>query len=168
MKRTTMLLMIVLMLSSTKIVASASFDQGYEPEAIVCTPGLVSYTENGRTLMKQVNQTGNSHNSSSVTQTSINSVMRTAFASITVGGNAELSLIVSKIGFYTEVSAGVSVNLSDTITVNVPPYSTVYWEYGSNLVKTTGSLKYINDDCSYTNKTVTAEYTYDRYYRWWQ
>jgi hypothetical protein len=136
------------------------------PNVVVCTPGIVSYTQTSTRTRNILGTQGISTNNSGITQTYSNSVERAVFSSVSIGGNAELNYIAGKIGISTEVSAGITTTYTSTISVTVPPYSSITWSHGTRAVKSTGTMKYINGNCTYTNKSITADYSYAYYADW--
>jgi hypothetical protein len=160
-------LFVVLFFISLASPVNAIETMSITPFAIVCDPGYVSYTESSRIIAASIDgNNGYAENNTGVTQSISEVITRTVYASISGGTTVELNYVAGKIGYKVEVAAGISTTKSQTINVNVPPYTSATFSYGSAIVKTIGTLKYLNKNCTYSYKNITANYTYGSYYRW--
>ena len=160
-------LFVLLFFISLASPVCAMENMSISPLAVVCDPGYVSYTETSRVLSTLIfGNNGYAENNTAVTQSISEQITRTVYSSISGGTTVELNYVAGKIGYNVEVAAGISTTKSQTIYVSVPPFTTATFSYGSAIVKTVGSLKYLNKNCTYTYKNISANYSYGSYYRW--
>jgi hypothetical protein len=152
--------------STVNIYAFSSSDLAITPKFQTCIPE-VSYSQSTLSEIITIYDSGELVNNTNTTQSYSASYSRTISSSITVGGYVEFNEVVAKVGVSAEIGVNASATITETITANVLPHTTVTWYGGTKFKKSIGMFTYLSSTCAVTYKyNVTTKYSFMRYVQW--
>lgn len=163
MRKLLMILPMIMMLHPVNIIA----EDDAQTRAPACQYQVI-YTQNSYSNNQYGIVTDQAKNDTGTSQVMQVTRTRKQIFTGTVGVKAERDAILAKIGVNAEVSYGVEKSISYTAITTVPPYKTYKVDIGSNLVRTSGTLKTRNTDCSTSTKSGSIRVTSGVYVRWYE